>query len=278
MANDRKVNPTTITRTIKQLERELGFQLFHRTTRKIQPTEAGSVYHAHIAELLDELKNAKQLATDSVAHPRGRIRLSAPVSYAQAQVIPLMADFSRRYPEVTFDLILSDTFYDLINERIDIAIRIGSQPTGPYVVHKLQDMDTRIVATPDYIERYGKPESPADLTMHRCIVLSLPGFYHNRWYFESKSAASEYYHVEDCVRTSNAMAMKQCALDGMGIAMLATWMIKEELKRGQLIDCFPKHTVTAAHEPASSWVLYQEMNYLPNKCKVFLDHLLGSFQ
>ena len=161
VANGRQVNPTTITRAIQHLERELGFQLFHRTTRKIQPTEAGHVYHAQIAPLLEEFQNAQQLANDSIGHPRGRIRLAAPVSYAQAQIIPLIADFSRRYPEVTFDLLLSDTFYDLTSEKIDIAIRIGPRPTDAYIAHKLQDMDTRVVATPRYLDRHPNPYGQA---------------------------------------------------------------------------------------------------------------------
>jgi DNA-binding transcriptional LysR family regulator len=278
VARDRGVDPATISRAIAALEEELQLRLFQRTTRKIEPTEAGVVYFERIEPLVDELERAKLLASDVSARPEGVLRIACPVSFAELNIIPLLPEFARLYPELRYELVLTDAILDLIAERLDVAIRVGSLPDSSLIVHKLSPMISRVCATPQYLKEYGTPQTPPELINHRCLLLALTGFSRSNWKFTDKEGGVQEIVVGEYVRTSNAMALKQCALAGMGITLQAKWMIGRELKEGKLVDLFPDYEVTAAIDDAAAWLLYPSREYLPLKVRVFVEFLKQKFK
>lgn len=279
VARDREVDPATISRTINGLERELHFRLFQRTTRKIVPTEAAMVYFKTVEPLVEELITAQVAATDVHETPKGMLRISSPVSFAELNIVPLLPEFAARYPELSYELILSDADLDLIAEHIDVAIRVGPLQESRLISTKLCPMVTRVCATPEYLHRFGQPKSPTDLKNHNCLVLGYRGFHRNQWRFISKNTHKvDTVQVNEYLRTSNAMALKMCAMAGMGITLQARWMIGRELKEESLTDLFPQYHVSAALSDPAAWILYPSRNFVPRKVRVFLDYLKDKFK
>lgn len=278
VARDRNVDPATISRAIASLEQELKLRLFQRTTRTIQPTEAGMVYFERVEPIVGELARAQLAAADVNERPQGTLRVACPVSFGELNITPLLPAFAALYPELQFDLILTDVALDLITEHLDIAIRVGPLHDSTLIVRKLCPMIARVCATPEYLRRHGRPATPDDLLHHRCLLLALPGFSRNNWKFTDGQGRTKEIAVNALLRTSNAMALKQCALADMGITLQARWMVGKELRDGRLIDLFPEYQVTAALDDAAAWLLYPSRTYIPQKVRVFVDFLRDKFK
>jgi DNA-binding transcriptional LysR family regulator len=278
VARDRDVDPSSISRAIARLEDELGLRLFHRTTRRLSPTEAAVVYFDRVESLVEELERARLKAVDSGDRPTGTLRIAAPVSFAQLNLVPLLPELAERYPGLSFDLVLTDAALDLVEERIDVALRLGPLPESGLVAHRLSPLVARVCASPAYLARHGRPETPPDLERHDCLLLNMPEFT-DRWRFRDRAGQQTDVRVRGRLRTSNAVALKQCALGGMGVILQARWIVGRELHRGSLIDLFPDHEVTAAAFASPAiWLLYPSRTYLPRKVRVFVDFVRRKFE
>ena len=280
VARDRNVDPATVSRQISALESELNVRLFQRSTRQIEPTAAALVYFQRVEPLVEELRQARLAATEINQTPKGELRISSPVSFAELNIVPLLPEFSTLYPDLTFDLLLTDADLDLISNNIDAAVRVGSLVDSSFISCKLAAMTTRVCASPDYLEKHQHPTAPAELAAHNCLVLNHRGFEANSWRFRCrKSGKTKTVRVKEHLRTSNAMAMKICALAGMGVALEADWMIDRELRAGTLIDLFPDYEVTSAStQEAAAWLLYPSRQYTPQKTLVFVEFLKEKFK
>jgi DNA-binding transcriptional LysR family regulator len=278
LARDRAVDPTTVSRAIAALERELDVRLFQRTTRHLRLTEAGAIYFERIEPLVDELQKAQLAAIDSHERPRGVLRVSCPVSFAQLNLIPLLSAFARQYPEIRFDLILTDVRVDLISEQFDVALRVSPPQDSTLIAHKLCPYVARVCATPAYLRVHGRPRSPAELAQHRCLTLELPTFSRRNWRFTDPTGKTTEVEIDPVVRSSNAMALKQCALAGMGLTLQAQWTVGRELREGTLVDVFPDYQVTVALDETDVWLLYPSRKYVPQKVELFVAYLRAQFR
>jgi DNA-binding transcriptional LysR family regulator len=275
-ARSRDLDPSIVSRTVAALEDELGVRLFQRSTRKLSPTEAGVRYFSRIEPLVEELDRAQFAAADVAETPKGVLRFSLPVSFGELNIIPLLPEFSRRYPDIEFDVLLTDSPLDLLTERLDLAIRLGPLADSGLVAQQLAPMESRVCASPSYLKENGRPEHPSDLRRHNCLLLDMPGF--GAIWRLSRNDENIDVRVHGPMRSSNAIALKQCAVAGLGIILQATWIVGRELQQGQLIDLFPHHTVTAASFPKPAmWLVYPSRTYLPEKVKVFLAFLREQF-
>ncbi|MEM1180328.1 MAG: LysR family transcriptional regulator, partial [Acidobacteriota bacterium] len=214
VAQARGVAPSSVSRAVSGLERELGIKLFHRTTRRLAPTEAGAQFLDRVESLVDELEGARLWIQDVRDDVQGELRILAPVSFALQNVVPLLPEFAALYPKLRFDLRLTDALLDLVDERIDVAIRLGPLQDSRLISRRLAPMRSVIAASPAYLDAHGRPESPADLVDHECLLLDMPGF-SPRWRLRSADGELE-VPVSGRLRTSNAIALKNCALAGMG--------------------------------------------------------------
>jgi len=277
VARERNLDPSSVSRTIAGLERELGVRLFNRTTRQLSPTEAALAYFDRLEPLIDELARATQMASDSAEKPHGTLRITAPVSFAQVNLVPLLPDFARRYPEVDFELVLTDKFLDLVEERIDVALRLGRINESSLIAHRLCDMVNVVCASPDYLRKRGRPKTPADLEHHDCLHYPLPG-YGPKWRFRQGNGAILEVPIHARVAAANGMALRQCAVAGMGILMLPRWNVAAELRSGALLDVLPEHQVTGSEFGLGAWMLYPSRSYLPRKVRAFADYLKEKFK
>jgi DNA-binding transcriptional LysR family regulator len=278
VARARVVDATTISRSIAALERDLDVRLFQRTTRSLQLTEAGKIYFDRIEPLVEELQKARLAAADLHAQPQGVLRIACPVSFAQLNLVPLLPAFAREHPAISFDLVLTDALVDLITEQLDLAIRVGPLEDSTLIAHRLCPMLARVCATPTYLRKHGHPRTPADLLEHRCLTLDLPAFSRRNWRFTAPNGKTTEVAINAVVRSSNAMALKQCALADMGISLQARWMVGRELRDGTLRDVFPDYEVTAALDEADAWLLYPSRRYLPQKVQRFVAYLREQFR
>ena len=275
VARERSVDPSSVSRQIAVLESDLGFRLFDRTTRRLSPTEAGRVYHDRVAGLVEELTLAREVGADVLAAPKGRLRVTASVAFGERWLMPRIASFRRAYPKLDLDLVLSDGVVDIAAEGIDVGIRLGTRMTGPLVATRLFPTRYRVVASPDYIERYGHPHAPEDLAENDCLVFPLPG-YRSLWRFRSGERVVAEVEPRAVLTISNALALRRAALDGLGIALLADWTIGADIKEGTLVDLFPALDASAADFDTAAWIVYPSRSYVPAKTRTFIDHLKGS--
>jgi DNA-binding transcriptional LysR family regulator len=270
VAKDRNVDPSSISRVIASLEEELGIRLFQRSTRQLAPTESGRIYFERIEPLIEELEHARVAAQDAGAGLSGSLRVSTTVAFGQICLLPLLADFRANHPGLSLELVLTDTNLDLIAERIDVAIRLGPRLDLGYVGTKLFSTRYRVCASPAYIAREGAPSVPGELVGRKCVVFDLPG-YRERWLFRDKSGRLIDVPITSDLRISSALAIRQCALDGMGPTLIGQWNIDSDLADGRLIDLFPEYSVTATDFDTAAWIIYPSRSYLPAKVRAFID-------
>ncbi len=272
VAKIRAIAPSSVSRAINALEQNLGVRLFLRTTRNVMPTEAGQIFFNRVTTILEELDTAKQQALDINNKPQGTLRITAPKVFAEMHLIPIMPKFNQQYPEISFEVLLNDQYTDLIEERIDLAIRVGSLEDSSYIVRELMQMKFMIVASPNYLQKWTIPEQPKQLISHNCLLFPRNG-YNLNWLFKQNNKISE-VTIKGKHLLTQSSAIKQCTLNGMGISLLPDWLIQEEVNAGKLIHLFQNYEVTATDYNGSVWMLYPSREYLPNKVKLIRDFLV----
>mgnify|MGYP001819592537 CR=1 FL=1 len=164
------VSKATISKQVGQLEADLGARLLHRTTRRVSPTSAGQAYFEQCRPLLAELEELDAAMHSTTAEPKGELRVTAPVSFAELHLMRPVSEFSSRFPDVRINLILSDHFVDLVDERIDVAIRIGDLEDSSLVARKLGTTSLVACASPGYLDEHGEPTHPQQLSDHLCVI------------------------------------------------------------------------------------------------------------
>ncbi len=270
VARQRHMDPSSVSRSVQALEEELKLRLLQRTTRQVTLTEAGAIYFERVQHLVAELNYAKQLATDTVEKPYGVLRITASNSFGLKQIVPLLPAFKRANPDLVVDLLLTDSIVDLLAERVDLAIRLGVLPDSAMVARRLKPTRYLVCASPDYLRTFGHPASPFDVAGHKCLVFPLPGF-RSRWLFKDADGKVSEVMVKGDLLISSGLALQQCAVDGMGLALLADWQVQQDIARGALVNVFPQHDVTATTFDTAVWFVYPSRAFVPLKVRAFMD-------
>lgn len=272
VARDRNVDPSSVSRAIARLEDDLGIRLLQRTTRRLVPTEAGAAYFGRIEPLLEEMQQAILVATDLSGQPQGSLRVTASVSFGQHCLVPLLPEFQAQYPDLTVDLLLSDAVVDVVAERMDLAIRLGRWQDSTLISQRLMRTHYAVCASPDYLRGYGQPQDPGDITGHNCLLFPLTVF-QNRWIFKDQQGILSEVPVSGRTLISNAIALQQCALAGMGLALLPLWLIQADLAKGSLVQILSQYQVTATDFETAAWLIYPSRSYVPSKVQVLIQFL-----
>jgi DNA-binding transcriptional LysR family regulator len=272
VARDRNIDPSSVSRAIASLEEELGIRLLQRTTRRLSPTEAGMAYFQRIEPLVEEMQQAIDIAADMSEQPKGTLRITASVSFGLKRIVPLLSGFRSMYPDLTVDLLLTDTTVDLFTERIDLAIRLGLLADSTLIAQRLMKTRYFVCASPQYLQQMGHPKIPNDIEKHNCLLFPLAGF-RLRWRFKNSDREETEVLVQGDTIISNAIALQQCAIAGMGLALLPNWLIEDDLRDGRLVNVFPSYDVTATEFDTAAWLVYPSRAYVPLKVRVFIDFL-----
>jgi DNA-binding transcriptional LysR family regulator len=211
---------SSVTRSINALEDELGARLLNRTTRKLSLTEAGRLYHERSLRILADVEDAKLSVTQLEAAPRGTLRLNVPVAFGTLHVAPALPEFLARYPAVQIDLDMTDAFIDLVEQGVDLAVRIGELEDSSLIARRLARNHRVICASPDYLRSAGVPRVPADLRQHNCLIYKRqPG--RAVWRLRNAEGTVE-IDVGGTLRSNNSDALHAATLGGRGLAILPT--------------------------------------------------------
>jgi len=270
------VAPSSISRAIAGLEQELGIRLFQRNTRKLEPTEAELIYFEHVKAITEQLQTAQQMAMDLHQQPQGTLRVSVVSVFAQVVMAPLVAEFAKAYPSLAVELVLSDAYADLVEERIDVAIRLGSLQDSSYVAKRLASLEFYVCASPGYLQQQGEPKTLADISNHHCLLFPRPGYSLN-WLFRDKKAKLTEIAIAGKYLATNSMVIKQFTVAGLGLALLPDWLVEHDIVAGKLVRLFANYDVTATDYDSAVWLLYPSREYLPLKARVFIDLLSAHF-
>lgn len=273
------MDPSAVTRAVAALEAALGARLLQRTTRQVALTEAGAGYLERVRPLLDELTRAGEELQDTTGQVRGVVRVTASVAYGQTVLVPMLPALHAKHPGLEVDLVLSDAVVDLVAQRIDVALRLGPAVVSSLVGLKLAPVRPRVVASPGYLKRHGRPRAPRDLAHCDCLRFPLPG-YRTQWSFREHDGSGKVQTVtvRGWLVMSTALALHRAALDGLGPALLANWLVDPDVEAGRLVDLFPRHEVTATNFDSAVWLLYASREHLPRRVRAFVDFVKARFE
>lgn len=268
VARARGVAPSSVSRLVAELETELQVRLFHRTTRQLSLTEAGQAYLDRVGPLLEELDQARDVARDLGAVPRGLLRIAVSAAFAQVHLAGWLPAFLAQYPELRVELALDASYTDLISEQIDVAIRLGQVQTNSPIAKKLCAMPRVIVGSPKLIaeQQLSKPEA---LATAPCLLFPHEG-HGLKWKLRDRRRKVVEVEPRGRVIAEDGMVLRSLCLQGEGYALLPRWLCAEDLRAGSLVDVFPTYDVTATAFDASIWLLYASRSYLPLKVRVFV--------
>jgi DNA-binding transcriptional LysR family regulator len=257
---------------VSRLESELGVRLLNRTTRSVSPTEAGRAYFERLRPLLDEFADLDASVRDASRAPRGRLRLTAPLTFGAMELAPTLNAFAQRYAEIELDVSFSDRVVNLVDEGFDVAIRVGRPDDSRLIARKLCDVRIVVVGAPGYLERAGVPGAPEDLTQHECVIdtnFRDP----RRWPF-NVAGAERTAPVRGRIRYSNAEACLRAAEAGLGLACVPAFVAGEALRSGSVIRLLAGFET----QPYGVHALYPHNRHLAAKVRVLVDHLAEHYR
>lgn len=262
--------PAVASAWLAKLEQALGVELLHRTTRKVSLSLEGAEFLPYAQEMLAQEEAALAALGHGGAEPTGTLRFAAPSSFAQRHIMPILAEFTQRYPKLTLDLRLSDTRFDLIEGSFDLALRSAPLTDSSLKGRKLSD-DTRVLcAAPEYIDRHGQPEGPEDLHQHQLVIWS--DLSERR--LVKKDGVSWILDPRRCqcrMVIDDGASQRIATMAGAGISINSLWNVTQELETGQLIRVLPDWKLD---DRSVLWLVYPRSNVLTTKTRVFMDFLL----
>jgi DNA-binding transcriptional LysR family regulator len=270
-----QVPSSSVSRFISKLEQDIGQQLFYRNTRSVRLTEIGEKYYIQIKEVLDTLDFANEEVTGKNSNVRGLVRINTAVALGRLHISRIVNQLQDIYPDLSVELILTDIFIDPVQEGVDIAIRIGSLQDSALIARKVCDQNYVLCASPEYLERYGTPETPQDIHKHQCLVYKgVSGS--QRWYFRQDELNKPIeIEPQGALTSNNAEVLVSAALEGRGIVLFPTWIFEEEyFKNKQLVKLLPKWLCAVEPYAVGIHLVSPENRIRSKKVRTVLDFIL----
>ena len=266
------VVPSTVSKHVSLLEEKLHGQLLQRSTKHVSVTEFGRRFHEHCLAILNEVALAEVDLSEFQQEPQGNLRVAAGPVLGSHYLPALVASFLARYPRVSLDLRLNPETVDLIDNGIDVAIRISSNLHPSLVAIKLAPNIRTICASPGYIARHGRPATPQDLVRHNCI-LSSDAAKSAKWPFMGVNG-EDFVAVSGNVIINQGDVYRQVVLEGVGIGHIGRFLAYEDIRAGRLLELFPGHHIAASY----IYAVYPQARNLSLKARAFIDHVREHFR
>jgi len=267
-----RASKSVVSRSIGALEADLGVRLFNRTTRSLSLTEAGQGYFERATRFLADIEDAKRAVTHLQTAPRGRLRVSAPVSFGFLHLAPALPDFLARYPEVSVDITVSDRFVDLVDEGFDLAVRIGALEDSGLIARKLAPIRRVVCASPAYYKARGAPETPDDLKQHECLSNSNIAS-SREWRFKTRDGKPWRFEATGRLSANNGDLLRIAALKGLGIVNLPTFIVGADLQAGLLATALDEFVI----QDMALSAVYPQSRHLSPKVRALIDFLADRF-
>jgi DNA-binding transcriptional LysR family regulator len=262
-----------MSRRLAALERRLGVRLVTRTSRRFELTAEGAQFYERVQAILTAVEEAQAEASAQSQTPRGLLCVGAPSEIGRKQIAPVITAFSERYPEVEVRLVLSDVGLDVIDDNLDVALRIGLPPDTGVIAKKLLSSRRIVVGSPGYLARRGTPRTPADLAEHDCIRLVRGQRVFDRWRLLDNGRPRD-VPVSGKLSTASGEVLHDWARDGRGLALKALWDIEDDLTSGALVECLADYHC----DEIELYAVFASRRHLPPRVRVFLDFVARAFE
>ncbi|ASP33384.1 LysR family transcriptional regulator [Labrenzia sp. VG12] len=260
-----------VSKYVQHLESQLKTQLFNRTTRSVSLTDVGTAYLERCRPILDQMDELDDLVREKQGALAGPIRLTAPTGFGSTKLTEALIPFLQAHPNVELDMKLTDSRVSVVEEGLDLAVRIGALRDSALIARKLADMPLVLSASPDYLNRNGRPRSPEALATHTCLVNSNQ-MEPNIWRFY-RSGKEHVVRMQGAVTSNSPAALAQMAIGGLGIAMSPFYPVETALREGQLERVLPDY----ATDTYGVYALYPPNRHLTRRLRALIDHLAAEF-
>lgn len=271
VAREQKTTQPSISKQIAALEKYLGVQLLTRSTTHLSLTEEGKKYYQYCQQILETVAEA-EASLKGKERATGILRLGCPVLFGEMQIVPRLKAFMKRYPDVKIDLMMADRFVDIVEDGLDLLIRIGNRLDGSLIGHRIGTTRRVTVATTGYFEQAGEPKKPDDLVHHDCIIYTHLST-GNEWHFQGTDGTIK-VRVGGCFQTNSSVAIRAAVLSGLGIAVAPVWMFGDEIYRGDIKVVLEDYQPT----PLQIHAVYRRSRFYPAKITCFIDFLAEEFK
>lgn len=259
-----------VSKYVGEVESNLGIRLFNRTTRQLALTEAGRRYYQESVALLEQYSALVDKVTGEQTKPQGLLRVSAPVTFGEMILAPLLPKFLRLYPDLKIELVLTNSAIDMLEEGIDVRLRIGGVDDSNMIARHLKTFPLILSASPSYIQQYGLPKTPQQVTQHQCIIDS--NFRMGKqWPTLSPEGKAETIHVKSIAAVNSPQAVREIAIAGGGVAMTPDFIVEDAIKSGRLIPILPDYTTLEF----GLFAIYPHRKYVAKKVRCFIAFALA---
>jgi DNA-binding transcriptional LysR family regulator len=267
-----RASTSTLSRLISELELHLGARLLNRTTRKLSLTESGQAFYERAVQLLADLEEAEALAGSSATAPRGLLRITCSHAMAVQRIAAAVAGFAAQYPELRFEVSVSDRIVDLVEEGFDLAIRIGQAGSDQLVARKLGVVRMLVCAAPKYLKAHGTPRTPGDLARHRVLTYAYSPN-PRVWRLLDVQGRVHEVRVAGPLHANSGDLSIAAAVAGLGIVFEPDFMLQPALEAGRLVRVLPAYQSS----PGDIWAVYPGRRHLSAKVRLFVEHVARSF-
>lgn len=265
------VAPAMIGRRLDALEQRLNVKLLQRTTRKIKLTDEGAAFLENCQRILSDLEEAESAVSARSACATGLLKISAPAGFGRQHVAPILPDFLKSHQDVSITLNLTDRIVDIIGEGVDVAIRIANLSDSNLVGVKLAENRRVVVASPDYLQKYGKPKTLTDLSKHHCLSFSTDASQRG-WTFQEKGR-NVLIKVESNMMCNDGAVLHDWALSGKGLAWRSMWEVEHAIRTGRLVTVLDEYIATGS----DIYAVFAQRRHLPLRIRAFIDFLRNTY-
>ncbi len=263
---------SAVSRRIGDLEGRLGAQLINRTTRRLSLTDAGHRFYERSARLISDMVEAELAVASGQTELRGRIRMAAPLSFGLLHLAPALNEFLAAHPELELDLDLNDRQINLVEEGVDLTLRIGQLSDSSLVARRLAPIRMALCASPAYLEQHGAPHTPQELSSHQGLVYgNVPES--QQWSFTAPGGEAVTVKVPTRLRANNGDLLLQAAIDGLGVVATPTFLSYRAVAEGKLLNLLTDYQMTSA----TAYAVYPSRRHLPQRVRALIDFLAGRF-
>lgn len=258
---------SAVSKHVSLLESHLGVRLLNRSTRGLSLTDAGEAYYQNCARMVEAAEEARRCTSALQEEPHGTLRVASPASFGVRHVAPLLNAFMARYPALKAELLLDDNVVDMVQQGIDVAIRVGWLPDSSLRARKLRDARRLVCASPAYLERMGVPKTPDDLAAHDWVIFTLlPTPYRCTF---TRRQEEKTVHVKGRIKTDSGSAVRTLLLEGAGVGVLSDFLVASDIAEGRLVHLLPEYTIS----DAGIYAVYQDQHLQQAKIRRFIDYL-----
>jgi len=258
------LSPAVVSKRISHLETRLGTRLFHRTTRQLQLTETGRGFYERVVQILATVQEAEAFVSSGHERAGGSLKVTAPTGFSRMHIAPYLGKFLKQYPDLSIEILATDSIVDIVREGIDVAIRLSELDDSSMVAKKLAPCRRLFCATPEYLKEHGTPKTLGDLSKHKIIIEN-----NTTWRLQGPEGLTA-LKLSGEIKTNSSEIVHQALLAGCGIALRSTWQVRDELLSKKLVHILPQYREAPG---VAVYAIYPDKQYIPARLRVFVDFL-----